>query len=375
MVRKRPVVFVGGGSGGHLFPALAVIEQMLSDDPLLRVVVLCSERKIDRQILEAAAVRLRGLEWEAVFPVPGGSRLRRSLTAPIKLIAGRSRALRFLRAVRPRLVVGLGAFASVPGVLAATALQIPIVLFEWNTIPGIATRMLASRAERIFTGFRLHQNWYHEWEGKVEQTGVPIREDFRVAPETVLDDVRDRRLLLILGGSQGASRLNQVVRAAFSENGFADVWMKRDGWEILHQTGERDAVEFQRFYSERGLPGEAVAFLPNLPALLLRAGVVISRAGAGTLAEIASAAAPSILLPLSTAAGDHQRCNADLFVEAGAGCVIGESRIDAATVLAMRIRDFCFSAEKRQQMARSVRALAKPQASRLLADRLKQLLD
>lgn len=375
MLRKRTIVFVGGGSGGHLFPALAVIEHLLSDDPLLRVMVLCSQRQIDRQILSAASVHLRGLEWEPVFPVPRGGWLRRQLTAPLKLMQGRSRALQWLQGLRPELVVGLGAFASVPGILAASALRIPIVLFEWNTVPGMATRMLASRAARIFTGLPLQPEWYQKWSATVEQTGVPIRSDFRAAAAAALEHVGDRRLLLILGGSQGASRLNRIVRAAFEANTLADGPLHRDGWAIVHQTGEHDLAELSRFYVERDLPAAAAPFLPNLPALLLRAGLVISRAGAATLAEIASAATPSILMPLSSAANDHQQRNADIFLQAGASCVLSESSASAATSLATRIQEFCSSEEKRQQMAQAVRSFARPDASRVLANRLYQLLE
>ena len=377
MTRRRTIVFVGGGSGGHLFPALAVIEQLLSSVPAPRVVVLSSERRIDRQILEPAAARLPGLEWESVFPVPRGGWLQRQLTAPLKLLQGRRRGLRLLRALRPQLVVGLGAFASVPGVLAASQLQLPVVLLEWNTVPGTATRLLASRAVRIFHGLPLKSCSSVTWADKVEQTGVPIRSDFVTATgagaAADADRFNDRRLLLILGGSQGASRLNQIVRGIFSERICGSRTGLSDGWTILHQTGEADLTAFQRFYAERGLPGEAVAFLHDLPAQLLRAGLVISRAGAVTLAEIAAAAVPSILLPLSSAAGNHQHWNADLFRQAGAGRVVCETDIDASGNAGSLISELCGSLDRRRQMSMAAKGLARSDAAKVLAERLAQL--
>lgn len=366
---ERTIVFAGGGSGGHLYPALAVIEELRRVRPEVRCVFWCSRRGVDRQILESAALRIPGLSWEPLFPVPQGRSWFRRLTSSSAFVVGFVRASRRLRLLRPNLVVGLGAFASVSGVFAAVQRGIGVALLESNTIPGRATQMLARHARRIFTGLPLELEWSRQLGELAEDVGVPVRADVAELTRRPVT-AGARRVLLILGGSQGASRLNELVCQALSQRG-----VLRDGWSVLHQTGERDLLRVRSCYAGLGLAAEAVAFLPDLPRRLGDAGLVISRAGAVTLAELACASVPSILVPLSSAAGDHQRKNAMRFEKAGAAVMVEEQQAGAVVQLQCLVGELAGETGRRLDMAACLGMLARPHAAGVVARRLLELVD
>jgi UDP-N-acetylglucosamine--N-acetylmuramyl-(pentapeptide) pyrophosphoryl-undecaprenol N-acetylglucosamine transferase len=367
---ERTIVFAGGGSGGHLYPALAVIEELRRVRPEVRCVFWCSSRGIDRQILESAALRIPGLNWEPLFPVPRGRSWFRRLTSGSAFAVGFVRASRRLRLLRPDLVVGLGAFASVSGVFAAVQRGIGVALLESNTIPGRATQMLARHARRIFTGLPLEPEWSSQLGELADEVGVPVRADFAELTRRPAAAGHARRVLLILGGSQGASRLNELVCCAFSQRG-----VLAEGWRVLHQTGERDLLKVRSCYEGLGLAAEAVAFLPDLPVRLGEAGLVISRAGAVTLAELACASVPSILVPLSSAAVDHQRKNAMRFVKAGAASLVEEQQADAVWQLQRLVGELTAESGRRWEMAACSGMLARPNAAGVVARSLLELVD
>ncbi len=369
---SRPVVaFCGGGSGGHLSPAIAIVQQLQMLLPDFRTVVFCSDRPVDRRILESVASRIPELNWQPVVRIPRGTFPKRQVLGLLEILRGRRQLLSLFRQQRPAVVVGLGAFASIPGILAARRLAIPTVLIEANTIPGRATRRLAGLADRVFTGLPLADGWQAKLQTVVEPCGVPVRSELAVMAQRPLPPCRSRRTLLVIGGSQGAAMLNSLLQLAL-----------RDGcplpsdWRILHQTGAADVTRLRDFYRKSHLPAEAVEFLPDLPGILPEIGLAVSRAGAVSLAELACAAVPAILVPLSTAADGHQWKNAEFIASAGAAAVVDETAGTAAAAVLLRslIQEISHSESRLTHMSIAARSVARPEAARIIAEHLLRIV-
>lgn len=370
-MKPPTVVFCGGGSGGHLSPAIAVMQQLQQLQPDVQCVVFCSDRAVDRQMLNTASSQLPGLEWHPVVRVPRGSIPKRMVLGLLEVFRSRRKLVSRFRQLQPAVAVGLGAFASLPGVLAARSLRIPTVLLEANTIPGRATRRLAVFGDCLFTGLPLSAGWQHTLRIQVMPCGVPVRSEVAAMSRRPLSSTADRRTLLVIGGSQGSARLNMLVQEAL-----------RDGsplppdWKILHQAGSSDVEQLRAFYRSAQLPAEVVDFLPNIPEILSETGLCVSRAGAVTLAELACAAVPSILVPLSTAADGHQQHNAQFMAATGAAEVMDETT--SSTVAAARLRtllqELSHSPIRQTQMASAARGTARPDAAFVIANHLQRIV-
>ncbi len=348
-------------------PAIAIIEQLQQQCPNVHTPVFCSNRSIDRQILSDAGVDLPTLSWQETVRIPRGAFPKRHLLGMLELFRSRLRMLSVLSQLQPAVVVGLGAFASIPGVLAACRLQIPTVLLEANSVPGRATRFLAARADCIFTGMAMSVMQQSKLGSHAEQMGVPVRAAIAALARAECLWQSDRRVLLIIGGSQGATRLNRLVEQAFSDG----CPLPAD-WTILHQTGVHDVARLRAFYAAQSLPAQVVEYLQDLPERLPKIGLAVSRAGAVTLAELACAGVPSILVPLSTAASGHQQKNAVVFAEAGAAELVDETASSAAGAVRLRglLQEFSRSEMRQRQMSQAARGLARPDAAGAIASRL-----
>jgi len=365
------IAFCGGGSGGHLSPAVAIIEQLQQQCPHVHTSVFCSDRPIDQRMLTDAAVDLQGLSWHAAVRIPRGAFPKRQMLAILELFRGRLRMLSVLRRLRPAVVVGLGAFASIPGIMAASRLRIPTVLLEANAIPGRATRILASRADRIFTGLPMAVVQQSKLGIHAEEIGVPVRAAVAAMARSNNSWPSDRRVLLIIGGSQGAARLNRLI-----ELSFRDGFPLPAGWRILHQTGEHDVARLREFYAVRSLPADVVEYLPDLPKRLSETGLAVSRAGALSLAELVCAGVPSILIPLSTAASGHQQKNASVLTTAGAAEVVDETESMSAASVRLRslLQELSHRDLRQRQMSEAARKLARPDAAGAIASRLLEMI-
>ncbi|MDH5491493.1 MAG: undecaprenyldiphospho-muramoylpentapeptide beta-N-acetylglucosaminyltransferase, partial [Myxococcales bacterium] len=303
------VLVAGGGTGGHLFPGLAVVEELRRRSPDLEVLFIGTERGIEARILPKMGERLECLE---VSPLKGRgpAELLQSLG---KLPRALLRAGKLVRAFRPDLVIGVGGYASGPVLAAASAMGIPTAILEQNARVGLTNRMLAPLVGRAYLSFPESQSELRA--ARVRLLGNPVRRAFvRTARQASADpegfEARSRRVF-VLGGSQGAKILNEripeVLRLA-----------RLEGLTILHQTGAamRDAVEAR--YAELGLEAEVVSFVDEMALAYAESALVIARAGATTLAEVCAIGRPSILIPYPHAADDHQTKNAEALEAAGA---------------------------------------------------------
>jgi UDP-N-acetylglucosamine--N-acetylmuramyl-(pentapeptide) pyrophosphoryl-undecaprenol N-acetylglucosamine transferase len=362
------LVFIGGGSGGHLFPAIAVCEAILQWHDNIRLLFLTSRRHVDTQILRKSGLDQKRLRVVPYASLPWRSgRMGQLLMLPGSIRSFQS-AKRELREFQPHVAIGVGAAASVPGVIAASRLKIPVVLMEQNTVPGKATRLLAPRAAVTLTGLPFESTETSGWPGALEITGTPVRSSISELCRRIESSAAIRQRLLILGGSQGSSSVNRLVLEAL-----ADERCVPSDWEIIHQTGEAEVKQVAAEYARRGRTASVLSFLPNLPDLLASATVVISRGGAGTLQELACAGLPSILIPFSRAASNHQYANAELLQRAGAARLVNEIDGDAGLNLRRELNALIQQPDTRQSLREGIRCFAKPDAARISAQKILEL--
>lgn len=393
----RRLAFAGGGSGGHLTPALALCEELLAADADCACLFLTSRREVDARLLRnflAQTPLLSRQDQIRVQPLSatvGRELLRAPWRGLPRLVNGCREALCALRQWQPQLVVGLGGFASVAPVLAAWWLGIPVVLLEQNVVPGQATRWLARLARATCFGLPPAQAVLDGWPHAALVTGIPLRRGFQTCdrglssgggpaagPSDVGTDVRGVRAdvaapgaeqLLVLGGSQGAAGVNRLVEQMLLRT---DAWPA--DWPILQQTGWQDLTRQQSAAAGQAQRWQVVDLLPDTAAALRQATLVISRAGATTLAELAACGVPSILLPLPSAAGGHQRANAAWLARHEAALVVDEAADSAAQDLALAIRTCVQQAGLRAALAGRISQLARPAAAQAVLDVLRRQL-
>jgi UDP-N-acetylglucosamine--N-acetylmuramyl-(pentapeptide) pyrophosphoryl-undecaprenol N-acetylglucosamine transferase len=344
------VVIAGGGTGGHLFPGLAVAEALTGHG--VAVTFVGTAGGIEVREVPAAGYPLRLVPGQQLRG-GGGARAVRAVGATLR---GVVHARTLLRKLAPRLVVGVGGYASVAVVLAARLRRIPAILLEQNVVPGAANRMLGRFTSRICLGFAEAARFFPA--GRTVYTGNPIRRGILTAGPR---RASARRGLLVVGGSQGAHRLNEAMTAAAGLLG-----AELAGVDVVHQTGvtDRDAVAAR--YATLGLHARVEAFLGDMGTVYAATDVVLARAGAMTCAELTAVGLPAILVPYPFAADDHQRHNAEVLVRAGAAMMILDRDLDGER-LATALRTLLGDANRHAAMAAASRALGRPQAAEQVA--------
>jgi UDP-N-acetylglucosamine--N-acetylmuramyl-(pentapeptide) pyrophosphoryl-undecaprenol N-acetylglucosamine transferase len=378
------IVFSGGGTGGHLFPGLAVAEELAAAIPRARITFCGSGRAFERRHAAQAGFEYLTLPSR---PLPHGA--REALAFVVENLAGYLAAGRFLRDQRVAAVVGLGGYASVPMARAAARHRLPLVLLEQNAVAGRATRWLSRRATLVCTAFEQTQRTLH-CRCPVRATGNPVRKGFLprgqhdAASSSPLkipvggdssrrwssETLENRRLespptilgrqLLILGGSGGARALNESAPRALYK-----VRQQLQGWRVVHQSGEAGLEATRTLYDKLALQATVVPFLPNMPALLAATDLAVCRAGGTTLAELAAAGVPAVLLPYPQATDDHQLANARLYAAHG-GCVTIDERDVTGRLDDCLAEMLCFVLANdglRQRMAAAISELARPNAA------------
>ncbi len=361
---QKTIVFAGGGSGGHLFPGIAVAQILVASGRPVKCVFVGSSRSVERQI-----VADHGFEHVALPVEPSSTLLTRPVRFAHLLWQSAQKASRVLPSCRASLVIGLGGFASVPVVWAARLAGIPLILLEQNVVPGRATSWLCRRADLTCLGFseaarRLPRGTPHV------VTGNPVRS--RIAALAALPSNKGKRhMILVLGGSQGSLALNEAFVAC--------VGRMRDqlsGWQIVHQTGARDLSHVRWQYGAWGVRAYVTSFFDDPAGLYRDAELVISRAGALTLSELACAGVPAILVPYPKAIRNHQRLNAYTFEHVGAARVVRQSRDPEKTQVHLQdeLAALLPNAELRNRMARAMRSLARPDAAAIVAEEVCKFL-
>ncbi len=301
------IVIAGGGTGGHVFPAVALASQ-LKREHRCQVLLVGSVGGLEERLVPAAGLRLELLKVGKLMGTGALNRARTMAGLPLSVAS----ALRLLRRFAPRVVVGVGGYASGPVVMAAGLLRIPVLLLEQNSIPGRTNRVLCRLARTVVTSFAGTAR--HFPAGKAVLLGNPVRPELLAAARQ-RETARDRAgspCLLVLGGSQGARAVNHLVADA------AEALLEAvPGLRLVHQTGAADHRWVSERYEEAGLPGSAVPFIEDMSRAYLEADLVLGRSGATTIAELCVMGLPSVLVPFPFAIDDHQAHNAEDLVRAG----------------------------------------------------------
>ncbi len=349
------VMIAGGGTGGHVFPGIALAEEVVGRHPMNDVVFVGTARGLEARVVPQAGfpialIAVRGLKGQGFL---------RFLANLLLLPRALFQCLRVVRAWSPDIVVGVGGYASGPVVLAARLLGIPTALQEQNAVAGFTNRILGTFVQAAFTAFPEAGRYFAR--RKVHQLGNPIRRELMenyMRPSQAHDKLR----LLVFGGSQGAHALNMRVVEALPH--LADL---RDRLEVTHQTGARDREQVERGYRAVGFAPDVREFISDMSEAYARCDLVVCRAGATTLAELTVCKKASILVPFPAAADNHQVMNARSLVDAGAAVMI-EERDLTGELLAQEVRAILTQGERRDRMERAAGRLGSPQAASEIAD-------
>jgi UDP-N-acetylglucosamine--N-acetylmuramyl-(pentapeptide) pyrophosphoryl-undecaprenol N-acetylglucosamine transferase len=357
------VLIAGGGTGGHLYPGIALARELERRDPSTQVSFVGTAQGI-----EARVVPREGYELDLIHVagMKGKSLFERAIGFGLLPLAAFD-AWRVLVKRRPDVVIGVGGFASGPVLAIAALCRYPTMLLEQNALPGITNRLLAPIVRAAAVNFEAALAFFPHT-GFV--AGNPVRPEFFPAQNEEANDrftrLRDAAQVLAFGGSQGAHAINMAVVETASRLAASGVRLA-----ITQQTGERDLDLVRDAYQRAGLQARVEAFIFQIDREMKAADVVISRAGATTLAELAASATPSILVPLPTSTDDHQRKNAEVFAQAGAAVVI-EQR-DLKSALPDALKALVADPVRRRRMSEAARSLARPDAAQRIADRVEQL--
>ncbi len=364
MTRDVHVVIAGGGTGGHLFPGLAVAEQLRGRG--VRVSFIGTRRGIEAKVVPGAGYPLYFIDVAGLKRMGALGTLRSALRLPGAGLA----VLRLLRAQRPQAVVGVGGYASGPVVAVAALSGIPTAVLEQNSVPGVTNRILGRLVRRVFIAFPAAASYFPGRD--VQLLGNPIRGSLRSA-RAGTGEARAR--VLVLGGSQGAHAINELMMGAMTHL----VAGKTDRGRlprVLHQTGAADEQAVRACYRELGLSDDDVrveAFIDDMAAAYAGCDLVVGRAGATTLAEITALGLPAVLVPLPTAADDHQTKNARWLEEQGAARVLVQGRT-TPDQLASVMMALCQDHDTRGRMAQASKLLGRPDAAAAVASGILDLL-
>ena len=358
--RTKPAVFVmtGGGTGGHVMPALAVARELRARGHSVRFIG--TRRGLETKLVPAEDFPIEFIEIGGLKRVG----LRKSVITLAELPFSVWTASRILDREPPAAVFSTGGFVAGPVLLAALWKRIPVVVMEPNVIPGFTHRKLARFVARALVSFPETARWFPN--AVTEVTGLPVREEFFAVPPKTLSDVLT---VLITGGSQGSRTLNRAVRESWT------LW-DRFAVRLIHQTGaaeyEQLAPGFRISVIEGGIQGEMAPFLPDMPAAFASADIVVSRAGMSTVSELAAAGKPSILVPLPTAADQHQLRNAEAMQRIGAAHMVLDAEFNGQR-LVDEVSRLAHSPDLLKVMGEAARSFAKPGAARRAADVLESL--
>ncbi|MFT3961587.1 undecaprenyldiphospho-muramoylpentapeptide beta-N-acetylglucosaminyltransferase [Propionivibrio sp.] len=345
---SRTLLVMAGGTGGHVFPGLAVAD--LLRERGWQVVWMGNPDSF-----EARTVPARGYEMAWVrFAALRGKGLLRKLLLPVNLLSGFWQALRAIRRIRPDVVLGMGGYVSFPGGMMAVLLGRPLVIHEQNSIAGLANRVLAKVADRIVCGFP-------DTLPKSQWAGNPVRPEIAALPEPAARfagrDGAEPLHLLVLGGSLGAAAINEIV-----PKGLALI-PEAQRPTVVHQAGEKHLAALEANYAAAGVRANCVAFIQDMAGAYEWADLVLCRAGALTVAELAAAGAASILVPFPHAVDDHQTSNARFLSAAGAAVLLPQDEMTPESVAEIRN---CTRGQL-LRMAECARALARPEAAATVA--------
>ena len=357
------VLIAGGGTGGHVIPALAIARE-LRDAHNAEVRFVGTARGLETRLVPEAGFHLDLVRSGQLKNVSMATRLRTAIDLPLGVVE----CMRLLHEFRPQVVAGVGGYASGPAMLAALLLRLPTLAFEPNAVPGLANRLVGRWVSAAAVNFAQTQRYFRN----ARVTGIPVRaEFFTIAPNSAAAPSR----LLVFGGSQGARVLNEAMPKIAGRllQRFADL-------EIVHQAGARAAQSTTEAYARAGLSGQQLEqrvrvqpYLDQMPHEFAAACLLLCRSGASTMAELGAAGRASLLVPFALAADDHQRRNAEVFLQAGAARMLTEAELAEPDRLLDELSRLLADPQALGAMGERARSLARPDAARQIATMVVEL--
>ena len=352
------VIIAGGGTGGHVFPAISIAEEILRRNSGNEVLFVGTEQGIEKRILPEKGYRVEFINSRGIV----GKSFFQKVGAVISMLGAMASSLKILRDFRPDAVIGVGGYASGPTLLCASMKSIPTAVCEQNSVPGLANRILSRFVAKIFITFE--ESREHLPAEKTVLTGNPIRRELArgaAGKKTLRSTPRN---VFVLGGSQGAQKLNEIVPLSLGKLG--------ERVNVIHQTGEAHIESVREAYRRLGISAEVFGFTDDMSRVYEKTDLVICRAGSGTLSEITAFGIPSILVPLAFSTHDHQLKNARILESSAAAVVIEEKELS--------VEGLCEVMEKTLEetvlgrMTENSRKLARPHAAREIVNEIERII-
>jgi len=362
----RCFFFAGGGTGGHIYPAVAVAEQIVKIQPTAKIHFFCSTRSIDEQILGQTDFEYTRLPAKGFSIRPG-----KLISFCGSFLTSYKIAKEEIAKSKDAVVIGAGGFVSGPVCLAAHKRKVPIGLLNVDILPGRANKIIARWADEIFVQFQETSQYFADHSAKVNVVGCPLRSGFaNPQPNQAIEQLgldKEKKILLITGASSGSENINTAVCSLLRKlETFAD------NWQIVHLTGRRNLEKVESKYRDAKIDYMVLGYFDDMPDLLAAADLVIGRSGAVSVAEFAAAGTPSICMPYPYHRDRHQYLNAGKLVEAGAAVIVDDipDEKDRAEWLAEELKELMKDEKKRHEMKRSCEAIAKKDAALKIAEKL-----
>jgi len=368
------LLIAGGGTGGHLFPGMAVAEEFLARDPANEVLFVGTEHGIEARAVPAAGYRIELITAAGIR----GKGLFSQIKGAAMMLYGYALSRKILKTFQPDMVLGVGGYASLPMVLAAKGMQTPRYIHEQNAIPGMTNKLLARFADRVFITLEESAKFFPK--EKTLLTGNPLRRQIldlvakqsstSIPPVTKVESGeggRGRFRLFVFGGSQGAHAINTAMMAALPH--LADLSGRL---EICHQTGEKDCPEVRAAYGKSAIPSTVQPFISDMAAEYQRADLIICRAGATTIAEVTACGKACLFIPFPHAVDDHQRRNAEALLKKQACFMLLERELSHERLAAM-IRELMDDPETVRKTGEAAFGLARLDAAKIIVDEMMKI--
>jgi UDP-N-acetylglucosamine--N-acetylmuramyl-(pentapeptide) pyrophosphoryl-undecaprenol N-acetylglucosamine transferase len=358
------VILAGGKTGGHIFPAVAMAEEFKRRHPENKVIFVGTEDGLESKIVPKYGFKLificaRGLKRKVSL---------KNIGLPYYVLKSLYQSLRILNEERPDLVVGTGGYVSFPVVFSARLKNIPTLIQEQNSYPGVSTRLLAFLVDRVCLSY-LSSRDYFLTKGKLKVIGNPVRAEIvsanRYEALRKFNLVPNKKTIFVFGGSQGAHAINQAILDGID--------FLPESWQLLWQTGENDFVFVSEKVKDKKVKCAVLPFIEDMRSAYAASDLVISRAGALTLAEICACGKPSLLIPYPFATADHQRYNAEALQKEGAAEMILQKDL-TPELLAGKLSSLLSDEERLKRMAEQSKKMGKPEATSLLVNEMESLL-
>lgn len=355
---KIKILIAGGGTGGHLFPGIAVAQEALSRNPENDVLFVGTSRGLEGTLLDKIGFRLRTISVGGVIGRGASKTIKNLFLIPRAMI----QSLKIIRDFKPDLAFGVGGYASGPTILVARLAGIKTAIAEQNALPGITNRLLGFIVDKVFITYPETSRWFSP--AKTVLTGNPVRRGFYREHQDENTAAAKRFTLLVFGGSQGAAAINEAMIDAILHLNKASLNLR-----IIHQAGRKDLAYVTKSYEDYGLDAEVLPFIMDMPKSMREADLVICRAGATSIAEITSLGKAAILVPYPFATHDHQTKNAQALAGRGAAELISQQRLSGPK-LAQTILKFYNNREMLAAMGKKAAALGQPEAASSIVDHL-----